>query len=303
MIATATTPVPLRRQRRAAEDWAARLPDLRAQALRIAATVSMGTHGRRRPGAGDSFWQFRPYRAGDAVRSIDWRRSARSDRHFVREQEWQTAESFWLWLDQSPSMQFAGASDRPAKLERAIVLLLATAALLLRSGERVGLLSRSGPITIGTGPRALDRLFQHLLEPKADQSLPPAAGLPRHSAILAFGDTWAPLDQWDRHLALLSGPGARGHIIQVIDPGEERLDLKGRVILEGMEGEAPHLIRRAEDLHVAYAERFAAHCRGLETICQRRGWRYRRHLTDQSPLPLLLSLYEAISLDRRTVYA
>jgi uncharacterized protein (DUF58 family) len=293
----------LRRHRRVAEDWAVRLPDLRAQALRIAATVTMGSHGRRRPGAGDHFWQFRPYRPGDTARSVDWRRSARSDRHFVREQEWQAAESFWLWLDRSPSMLFSGAANRPSKVDRATILMLATAALLLRSGERVGLLKPSGPVSVGTGVRAMDRLTQQLMEAPADESLPPATGLSRHASVLAFGDTWAPLEQWDRRLALLSGPGVRGHIIQVIDPGEAQLSLAGRVRLEGLEGESPYEVRRAEDLADAYADRFEGHCQGLETICQRRGWRYRRHLTDQSPLPLLLSLYDAISLDRRVVHA
>tara|TARA_R110002096_G_scaffold258123_1_gene451740 strand:- start:258 stop:1148 length:891 start_codon:yes stop_codon:yes gene_type:complete len=290
-------------RRREAEDWAARLPDLRTQALRVAATVAMGAHGRRQPGAGDSFWQFRPYHQGDSVRAIDWRRSARGDRNFIREREWEAAESFWFWVDQSPSMHFSDGADRPAKWDRAIVLALAIATLLLRSGERLGLLLSGGPLMLGTGMRALDRMVQNLIDPQARTSLPPAMALPRHATVLGFGDTWAPLTDWDKQLGLLSGPGVRGQIVQVIDPVEERFSLRGRVRLEGMEGEAPELLRRAEDLSDAYAERFAGHCLGLETICQRRGWRYRRHATDQSPLPLLLALYRAISLDRRSAHA
>src|SRR3546814_3902752 len=68
-----------------AERLGAGLPPLLLAALRIADTVAPGFHGRRRSGPGDAFWQFRHYRAGDPVRSIDWRRSARADPVFVRE--------------------------------------------------------------------------------------------------------------------------------------------------------------------------------------------------------------------------
>ena len=67
------------------------LPPLLAAAEHLAATVTLGEHGRRRPGMGDDFWQYRPARAGDALRLIDWRRSARSDQAFVQEREWQAA--------------------------------------------------------------------------------------------------------------------------------------------------------------------------------------------------------------------
>jgi uncharacterized protein (DUF58 family) len=286
-----------------AEGWAARLPDLRAQALRIAATVAPGSHGRRRAGTGDAFWQFRPYRTGDPSRSIDWRRSAQSDRHFVREREWQAAESFWLWLDTSHSMHFRGAANRPQKLERAAVLLLAIASLLLRSGERIGFLSADSARIIGTGHRAFDRLCDCLYNHQSDASVPYPTELPRHSTVLVFGDTWAPLNAWNDRLVQLSHPGVRGHIVQVIDPNEAHLALRGRVRVEGLEGEAPFLLRRAEDLASAYAARFTSHCKGLDAICQRLGWHFSQHLTGHSPLLQLLTLYQAISLDRRAPHA
>ncbi len=303
MIAQGPETASHRRNRRSAEDWAARLPDLRTQALRIAATVAMGSHGRRRSGPGDSFWQFRPYRPGDPSRSIDWRRSAQGDRHFVREQEWQAAESFWLWLDQSPSMQFSGARGRHTKLDRASVLLFAMASLLLRSGERVGLLCADRTRMIRSGPQALDHLCEMLPEQHGATGLPIAAELPRHATVLAFSDTWTPLDAWDRRLTQLARPGVRGHIVQVIDPVEARLTMRGRVRVEGLEGEAPVLLRRAEDLTDAYSARFAQHNERMKTICRRLGWRFSRHATDHPPLPLLLGLHQAISIDRRSVHA
>lgn len=239
---------PATKLRHQAEDWAARLPDLRVQALRVAATVSLGGHGRRRSGPGGSFWQYRPYRHGDRLRDVDWRRSARtSDRLFIREREWETAESFWMWLDRSPSMAYAASVRRPEKQDRAAVLMLALAALLLRGGERVGLLDGGDTKPLGQTAAALQRITDRLARRPEHASLPPFSGLPRHATVVLFTDGWQPLADWERRLEALTAPGVRGHLVQVLDPAEERLDLSGRVHVEGMEGEGDLLLRRAED--------------------------------------------------------
>src|ERR1700755_3717352 len=90
---------------RRAEALGARLPPLLVPADRVAATIAQGVHGRRRVGQGDSFWQYRPFLPGDAATSIDWRQSARSDRAFVRETEWEAAQTVYLWRDGSPRMR------------------------------------------------------------------------------------------------------------------------------------------------------------------------------------------------------
>ena len=126
------------------EGLAARLPALLIAARRVAATVTQGVHGRRRVGLGEAFWQFRSYEPGDPPQRIDWRRSARSDRVFIRQTEWEASQSVWLWRDASPSMQYRSSPNLPEKRQAAELLLLALAHLLLRGGERVGLMN-SGP--------------------------------------------------------------------------------------------------------------------------------------------------------------
>jgi uncharacterized protein (DUF58 family) len=126
--------------RSVAEALAARLPPLMVNADRVAATVAQGVHGRRRIGTGDSFWQFRPFVTGDAVSRIDWRQSAKSDRAYVRDMEWEAAQTICLWRDASPSMAWRSARALPEKRERAELLLLALASLLTRAGEQIRLL-------------------------------------------------------------------------------------------------------------------------------------------------------------------
>ena len=96
-----------------AEVLADRLPPLLVAAERVAATVAQGVHGRRRVGVGDTFWQFRPYQSGDSTSRIDWRQSARSTQLFLRDQEWEAAETVWLWADASGSMAYSSTPRVP----------------------------------------------------------------------------------------------------------------------------------------------------------------------------------------------
>ncbi|MEN8196305.1 MAG: DUF58 domain-containing protein, partial [Pseudomonadota bacterium] len=126
--------------RQEAERLGSALPPLLVEAERVAQTVAQGVHGRRRVGQGETFWQFRRYQPGDPTTAIDWRQTAKSQAVFVRETEWEAAQSVWLWRDSSPSMDYASGAELPPKQERAELLLLAAAALLVRGGERVALL-------------------------------------------------------------------------------------------------------------------------------------------------------------------
>ena len=171
-----------------AEALGAHLPPLVVQAERVAATVMQGVHGRRRAGTGDSFWQFRPYLAGDAATRVDWRQSARADRLFVRETEWEAAQTVVLWRDGGGRMEWRSHLADTTKRERASLLLLALAALLLRGGERVRLLP--GPPRSFHGRGALPALAAALATQSGDPG--DAGSLPRHARLVLFSDFLAP---------------------------------------------------------------------------------------------------------------
>src|SRR3974390_2869979 len=109
--------------RERAESLAATLPALQVAAERLASAVSLGVHGRRKAGMGETFWQFRRYSSQDSSTLIDWRQSAKSQHLFVREREWEAAETVWFWRDGSLSMRFASQGTK--KNERAGLLTLA----------------------------------------------------------------------------------------------------------------------------------------------------------------------------------
>ncbi len=286
-----TTTLPLRHR---AEQLAATLPPLLVAAERVASTVAQGVHGRRRVGQGETFWQFRHYDMGDQPHAIDWRQSAKSDTVFVREMEWEAAQSVWIWRDTSPSMSWSSDRNHPAKRDRADLLALALSVLLMRGGEHVALL---GSGLRPSNSRATLTQIAVLLdaEDQAAEELPPTLPLPRSAQLAIIGDFLAPLEEIERSLRYYAESGVRGCLLQVLDPAEESLPYEGRVNFEGLEEEAPWLVSRVESVRTAYAKRLRAQREGLLDIARAFGWGCDFHRSDQPPQAALLRLYTTLS--------
>jgi uncharacterized protein (DUF58 family) len=277
------------RLRQAAEALSQKLPSLLVEADRVAATVAPGVHGRRRTGMGETFWQFRQYQQGDAAATIDWRQSARSRHLFVREQEWEAAESVWIWCDLSDSMAFRSGPRLPAKWERAALLTLALASLLVRGGERVALLG--GGERPATGRFGMQMLARCLLvaagERAAEAPLPP---LPRHARLVLLSDFLLPPERLTRGLGRFAALGARACLLQIVDPAEEHLPYEGRVLFEGMEREGAALVDHVGSIRVRYDAVFRAHRDTVAGLAGRQGWRFSSHRTDTTAEMALLTL-------------
>src|SRR5690606_32338987 len=171
----------------AAHELTARLPHLVLEARRVAASVSHGIHGRRRAGPGESFWQFRPFMSGESATRVDWRRSARDGRLYVREREWEAAHSIYLWADRSASMGFVSSLAAQSKVERALVLALALSEALVDAGERVGLIGLAPP---RASRNIVERFAELVAKGSAgqDADLPAAEALPPLSEVVLVSD-------------------------------------------------------------------------------------------------------------------
>ncbi len=285
-----------------ADGLAASLPPLMVAAERVATTVSQGVHGRRRVGQGETFWQFRRYHPGDALQRIDWRRSAKSDLVYVRETEWEAAQSVWLWSDASPSMYFRSARNLPEKAKRADLLGLALASLLVRGGEQIAYLGAQ--MRPSHGRMALNLVAAAMEDRETSDgegvagSLPPYEPVPRHGRLVLIGDFLEPLTEINRMIGIFADRGVEGHLLQILDPAEQALPFKGRTRFEGLENEGTALIGRAEGIARQYADEMAAHRRGLKDLAQAAGWTLGLHITDQSPEAALLGLYVALAEPR-----
>lgn len=279
--------------RRRAEAEAARLPPLLARAEHLAGTVLLGEHGRRRAGLGDDFWQYRPVQPGDSARHIDWRRSARGDTQFVRQREWQVAQSVILWVDQAASMGFASGKEAVSKADRARVLALALAILLIRAGERVGLSGTSLPPRRGESQiLRLTEMLQN--DDKSDYGSPEARAMLPHARALFISDFLGDMQAVEAALMKAADRGLRGVLYQVLDPAEEAFPYRGRTVFESMAGSLTHETRKASDLQSRYLERLAERRDRLRFLARISGWQFGFHDTSHSAQGALLWLYRAM---------
>lgn len=285
-----SAPIQLRAK---AETEAARLPALLARAEHLANAVLLGDHGRRRAGMGDDFWQYRPAQQGDSRRLIDHRRSAMGDVQFVREREWQIAQSVMLWCDLGASMRFSSEDSLPEKGERARVLSLALAILLIRGGERVGLTGTRLPPR--RGRQQVLRLAEMFSENAEDDYAPPEhrAMIP-HARAVFVSDFLGDISEVELALTKAADRGVRGVVYQVLDPSEEVFPFRGRTIFESVGGTLEHETLKANDLKDRYLTRLAERKDALQRLCAITGWQYGLHRTDASAQSALLWLHRAL---------
>lgn len=275
---------------------ASALPPLLAEAERAAASV-FGVHGRRRAGPGETFWQYRQAQPGDSMQSIDWRRSGRSDEVFVRETEWETAQTVWLWADDASSMRFSSKNAPATKADRATLLGLSLAILLERGGERFAFLGRKDR-SIRTGRAGINRaalLLSREREPDGDYGFPPNEVVYTGGSRAVFmSDFFGDLDKLKVAMTEAASRRVKGVLLQVVDPAEEAFPYKGRILFESIAGGLKYDADRAEALHDAYRTKLAERRDALKLMARKAGWRFAVHRTDESVSPTLMMLHQTL---------
>lgn len=102
----------------------------------------MGVRRRQRRGQGNDFHQLREYRAGDALRQIDWKASSRHRKLISKEYQDERDQQVLFLLDCGRRMRHEEAGR--VHLDQALNALLLLAHVAARQGDAVGLLTFGG---------------------------------------------------------------------------------------------------------------------------------------------------------------
>lgn len=275
-----------------ARQRASLVPDCLVEAKRIANTVIAGWHGRRKRGIGENFWQFRPYTDGESLSRIDWRRSARDDHTYIRDREWEAAHTIWLWADMSPSMMYKSTFGNASKESRALVIMLALAEILARSGERVGCPGVMEPIS---ARNAAERLAAALMHGPLTGGLPETSMIRGWSDLVLIGDFLDDAQSIMARLGPLARRGLRGHVIEVADPAEELFPYTGRTEFTDPETGAKLTSGRAENVRDAYNRAYLARRDDLGQALRHLGWTFVSHRTDHLASEALVAVHMHLS--------
>ncbi|UNE53752.1 DUF58 domain-containing protein [Bartonella machadoae] len=273
------------------QEDATKMPHLLLQARKIANTLLTGWHGQRKRGNGENFWQFRPYMEGESITRIDWRRSARDEHTYLREQEWQMTQTVWLWPDQSESMHYCSRFSKISKSDYAIILTLALASLLARSGEHIAIPTLMPP-TMATN--VIERIALALTNYQSDNPFPNFSTVTRFSHAIIISDFLDHPEKIIRDLTLLSTKQVTAHLIEIADPAEETFPYKGHTEFFDPETKEKHILGKAEDLRENYCQLYQARRQQLTNFCARQGWTYHVSKTNQSLTQTILHLANKI---------
>lgn len=120
-----------------------------------------GHHQSRHKGRGMNFSEVRPYQAGDDIRSIDWRVTARTGKTHTKLFTEEREQPIMLFIDISASMQFG--SQLMLKSVQAAHFASLLSWLAINEQDRIGAVIYNGISTIECKPTARQRGPLHII--------------------------------------------------------------------------------------------------------------------------------------------
>ncbi len=250
-----------------------------------------------RAGSGESFWQFRPFVAGEAAARIDWRRSARDDRLYVREREWEATHNIWFWIDRSASMGFASDLAQAPKWSAPWCWVSRSPTPWWKAASARASSGSPAPPPRGGSSRPWPRPWRRMR--RAGRRRPPAATPGRFDEAVLISDFLIPPEAVKDSVDRLAGRGTRGHLVMIVDPVEETFPFGAGVL---------HDVGSALRLHVGdagawgetYRVRIARPPGRLAEIARAQGWTLTIHRTDRPASEAALRLLTLLAAARGT---
>ena len=179
------------------------------------------------------------------------------------------------------------------KRERATLLALALASLLVRGGERVAVFGdREGP---ASGRAAVRHMARAFADARTDHAaMPPDQSVGKRAQVIWLSDFLAPMATIEQALGSMAGTGLGGHLVQIVDPAEQDFPFSGRTRFEWRNIRDTEIFGRAEMVRENYRRRFDAQSEGVRALARKFGWSFLQHRTDARPEAALIALHAQI---------
>lgn len=276
-----------------------KIKSLQLRAKAVADGLQSGIHRSPYHGFSAEFSEYRQYSPGDDPRYLDWRLYARSDRYFIKKFEDETNRRCYLLVDMSKSMQYASIDY--SKLDYAKTLAATLAHFLAQQRDSVGMLlfadkvidyheARFRPGHLG---RLLGALEVNATGANTDIRRPLsqiAATVNHRGLVVLISDMLTDVDSLRDDFGYLKSRGHDILILRVLDPSEVDFSLTDADTMVDMEsGEEVYVDPEVARAH--YCEKFQAHAKAIQQLCDELGAVYTQLLTTQ---PLENALFDLL---------
>jgi uncharacterized protein (DUF58 family) len=252
-----------------------KLGDLELIAREAVEGLRVGSHRSQLRGFSTEFAHHRQYVPGDALRTIDWRVFARTDRYYTKLYEAETNYDCHLLIDASASMNYA--SGKVSKLEYAKFLAASLAYIVLKQRDSVGLSIFDSAVRAYLPPRSsmniilqIDQLLRGI-EPTprttiARQLHDIALMMKRRSFVVVISDMLSEVDDILAGLDHLRFDGHNVVVLHTLDPYEIEFPFKGTWRFDGLELEEP-VTTQSERIRDDYLANFNTYLEELRSGC------------------------------------
>ena len=242
----------------------------------------------KKPGSSDEFWDFEKYTVGDSIKKIDWKKSCKQAGLYIKNNESENANNIWFYVSKSGSMNYKNSKHVETKLERATVIGLIFLDILLKSGEKVGIIGSE--LGLRKGQKNYIAMAAELIKKNKSQD----NRIKQNDVVFFISDFLENTEKIKAKLFDLSKTKFNGFLIQILDSSEINFPFEGRNRFFDPISGMHKLFNKSENMKNTYKRKFKEHQEKLKFLCSRYGWKFLSNTTNESYESVIAKLYRVL---------
>tara|TARA_Y100000589_G_C27061199_1_gene591374 strand:+ start:14 stop:886 length:873 start_codon:yes stop_codon:yes gene_type:complete len=282
---------------KASDEYANLLPKIIFESAILSRNIIEGLHASKVSGKGEDFWQFKEYRQGDSLSSIDWRKSAALNKVLVKQKENETAKTIYFYFDKTKSMFFKSKKNLQSKYQIAILLLLTLSRLFLKNRENVFHFKTDKSIIKCSSD--LSSFTKSFLYEEDSIHYPDKSLIANNSICFIISDFLYDINTVNNFLINLKQKNISGFLIQILDPLEINFSVKENLILNDLETNAKLRVDESNNFKDFYDKKLKDLQNNLNNLCKTSNWTYVLHDTSKKIKPVLLEICKSITIKKK----
>ena len=282
---------------KASDEYASLLPKIMFESSILSRNIIEGLHASRISGKGEDFWQFKEYRQGDSLSSIDWRKSAALNKVLVKQKENETAKTIYFYFDKTKSMFFKSKKNLQNKHYIAILLQLTLSRLFLKNRENVFHFKTDKSMIKCSND--LSSFNESFLFEENSINYPSKSLMANNSICFIISDFLYDIKIVKNFLINLKQNNISGFLIQILDPLEIDFNIKENLILNDLETNAKLKVDESNKFKDFYNKKLKDLQNNLIDLSKHSNWSYILHDTSKNIKPILLEICKSITIKKK----